>query len=151
MIDSDVPLDGIVLLAVPDTGSFVQIQVVAKGQFLQPSPFQTVSVMDDDFCTNIIAAAVSFSQNRTDLFVPDIILCDKPSVMGDNDGATLVGLQTFRIKNILREPQLPPDGAIRIVVLEDTCAGQNRPVVQVAFFREVSLVQRKAVQTNHTN
>ena len=35
MVDADVPLDGVVVLAVPLTRRFIERQIVAEGQLLQ--------------------------------------------------------------------------------------------------------------------
>ena len=59
MVDFDVPLNGIIGLPLPDTGRFVQTQVVAAGQLTHFVLFQAVGVVDDDFCTDIIAVPVA--------------------------------------------------------------------------------------------
>ena len=60
MIDFDVPLDGVVGLALPYAGDFLQTQVVAQRQFSQPDVPHGVHIVNDDFGPYIISVLVPF-------------------------------------------------------------------------------------------
>ena len=150
MIDNDVPLNCVVGLPFPFARSFIEIEVIAEGQFLQSRRFHLVRVMDDDFGSDIVTVPIPFGQNSADRIFVDIVLRNEAGVVSDDDGLALVGLEAFRRENLFREPKFPPDRSVRVGVLEDTRAGQDRPVDQVSLGREVGLVQRKAIQAYHT-
>ena len=149
MVDADVPLDGVVALAVPLTRRFIERQIVAEGQLLQAAIPHLVGVVNNDLCTDVIPASIPFRQNGADLVLLDVVLIHQTRIMRDDDGLALIRCKALSSEDFLREPKLPPDAPVRVGVLEDTCAGQDRPVHQVAFGSEIRLVQREAVQADH--
>ena len=149
MVDADVPLDGVVVLAVPLTRRFIERQIVAEGQLLQAAIPHLVGVVNNDLRTDVIPASIPFRQDGADLMLLDVVLIQQTRIIRDDDGLALIRGKTLSSEDFLREPKLPPDAPVRVGVLEDTRAGQDWPVHQVAFGSEIRLVQREAVQTDH--
>ena len=146
MIDTDVALDGIVMLPIPHTGSLFQIHVVAQGQCLQAGSLHLLGIVDDDLSADIFAASIPFGHNRADFFLTNIVLGDKPCLMRDDNGLATVRFQAFRVENVFRKPQFPSLGTVGLDILKDTCGRDDGSVHQVSFSRIVRLVQRNAVQ-----
>ena len=130
------------MLTVPLTRRFIKVEAIAERKLFQPAVLHGVGVVDNDFSANVFPAAISLSQDGADLEFLNVVLVHNTGIMRDDDGLALVRGKALRVENILREAKLPPDAAVRIGVLEDTCAGQNRPVFQVAFGSERRLAQR---------
>ena len=108
MIDFDVPLDGVVGLALPYAGGFLQTQVVSQRQLSQPDASHGVHIVDDDFGSHVVPVLIAFRQDRPDVFLLHILGIDVPGLMGDDDRLALVGGKAFRSEDLFREPQLPP-------------------------------------------
>ncbi|MCQ5157547.1 hypothetical protein NE584_00640 [Clostridium sp. DFI.5.61] len=83
MIDNDVPLNCIIGLPIPFARGFVQIQVVAEGQFLQSGQFHLIGVMDDDFGPYRCSISEAFGQNGADRIFMDIVLSNETGVVCD--------------------------------------------------------------------
>ena len=55
MIYTNISLDGIIFLPIPDSRLFLQIEVISERQFLKSAFLQRIRIMDYDFSANIIA------------------------------------------------------------------------------------------------
>ena len=146
MIDDDIPLDGVIGLPIPHTRGFVKIEVIAERKFFQTCVLHGVRVMDHDVCDNVVSAPITFRQNRADAVFVDVILRDEAGVVRYDNGFAPIGFEAFGLENLFREPQFPANGAIRVGVLEDTCAGEDGSVRKVAFVRVVRLIERNTVK-----
>ena len=109
VIDDNIPLDGIIGLPIPHTRGFVKVEVIPKRQFFQTCVFHGICIVDDDFCTNIVAASVTFRQNRADTVFVDIILRDEAGIVCDDNGLAAVGFEAFWLENLLRDTKFPSD------------------------------------------
>ena len=146
MVDFDVPLNGIIGLPLPDTGRFVQTQVVAAGQLTHFVLFQAVGVVDDDFCTDIIAVPVALRQNRADALLFHVVCVNVASIMRYDDGLPLVGRKALFSKDFFRQPQLPALGTVRVVINKNAHRCHDGMVYKVALICEIGSIQRQAVK-----
>ena len=146
MVDFDVPLNGIIGLPLPDTGRFVQTQVVAAGQLTHFVLLQAVGVVDDDFCTDIIAVPVALRQNRADALIFHVVGVNVASIMRYDDGLPLVGRKALFSKDFFRQPQLPALGTVRVVINKNAHRCHDGVVYKVALICEIGGIQRQAVK-----
>ena len=150
MVDSDVPLNRVIALTVPDTGRFIQIEVVSKTQFFEARRPHCVRVMDDDLGFDVIATTLAFAQDRSDLILCDIVLVDQTSLVRQHDRTALVASEAFRRKNIIRKPELPPDASVRVCIFEDPARGQDWPISQETFGGEIRSRHGHTVEAYYT-
>ena len=84
VVDADVRLDGIIFLAIPFAGFFYEVQIVSEAQFPVWRPFHLVNIVDDNLASDIFTIPESFTDDRADNFLHNIVLVNCPGIMCDN-------------------------------------------------------------------
>ena len=85
VIDLDVGLDCIIRLSIPNPRFFYQVLRIAKGQLPEWSLFNLVSIVDHNLAANIITVPVSFTEDRSNDFVHDILFVNASGIMSNDD------------------------------------------------------------------
>ena len=150
MVDADVRLDSVVVLAVPGAGGLVQVERVAQGELSETGLLDDVRVMDDDFHTNIIAVRHALRQDRADVLPVHVVFVHASRPMGEDDRLAPVAGKAVLVEDVLRQAQLPSGAAVGVPVLKDTHGRDDGLINQIAFLGPVGIAERDAVQTLDT-
>ena len=143
MVDADVRLDSVVVLAVPGAGGLVQVERVAQGELSETG-------LHDDFHTNIIAVRHALRQDRADVLPVHVVFVHASRPMGEDDRLAPVAGKAVLVEDVLRQAQLPSGAAVGVPVLKDTHGRDDGLINQIAFLGPVGIAERDAVQTLDT-